>query len=1058
MADETVILRVQLDEGKTTDRLKQLTLDIEKNREAQKSLTAARKANTVSDEEYSKQNVDLQQKMRAARTEQTALTKNLELYTRAVKGVGTSYDATQAQLSLAQKQYQLLAGSAENSTEETQALSKIIDELRGTLKSTDAGMGLFVRNVGNYSGAIEPLIAELKRLEVQQTKLGEADPGAAARQTQIMGFQQRINQAGAEAGLTYEQTQAKLKDYGDSIEPVVQQLVQLEQEQTKVVEGSEEYTKIGFRIQALKKDISEVPEENGKLIDSLEVVDQVTGAFGGQVSRLKGAWEQAVVGAKAMQLGLTGVKAAFAATGIGLFIIALGLLYEYFTKTDEGQEDFAAGLAYLKGLFSVLEGAAITLGKGLALMFTDPKKAATDFATFIGNNLLNRVKAFGVLWDSIKNGDVSKLNDAVIQFTTGIENGTAKTKALTDEMKRAADAAYNISRAQDQLDDAQRNSLVLLEQNKNLVDKLVLSARDRTLSEKQRLANLDEASRLETESLNTTIRLAQDKLAIAYATNAEARKAGTISDEQRQALVDAQVTLVRLAGQSASLQQSIANRRSVLIQTELAEEKAKRDKAAADEAKRQEKALADRRAQLKLANDLLDLELRKVAENSDEELSLLQRKLTNSYKIELAQKDLTIGQKKLLDKKYQADSDELFLSAIRRRALTALQVEANGIAVRLTQVKLGSDEEVAIQAEAIEKQRQQELAAIGERVQGDARASQEQLINARAVQQTEELTYQSRLKAVQTFYQQQRNELETARAKGEVTEQQYQDQLFQQQLGAAAAVRQLNQQTNRDTAAQDQELTDLKIQHLQQVVDKDRETAQKRADIAQDFGAALGQIFADTITDAGASLEDFAQKSLLLILDTLSKTLIAAQIKIITESLASAESIATFGVAGFVKAGLIIGALTAATGVLKSTLSSPAPKRFAQGTVLEGPSHAVGGIGLYSPNGHFFGEAEGGEPVLTKGVSRNPSLLAAASAINVAAGGRPLVAGLHTMPKLALGGITKQMVRDSVNSGVEPLDYDRLAGALTKVNIYTKTQETMQSIDKVKYTEQMGSD
>ncbi|TGE04762.1 hypothetical protein [Hymenobacter fodinae] len=163
-----ILLRVQLDEGKTTDRLKQLVLEIEKSREAQKTLNQARKVGELTDEQYAAQNVKLQQQLKTQRTEQRALVKNLDLYRTASQGVADSYQAQQAQLSLAQRQYQQLAGSANNSTEETQALAKVIDELRGTLKTTDAGMGLFVRNVGNYGGAIEPLIAEMKRLEVQQ--------------------------------------------------------------------------------------------------------------------------------------------------------------------------------------------------------------------------------------------------------------------------------------------------------------------------------------------------------------------------------------------------------------------------------------------------------------------------------------------------------------------------------------------------------------------------------------------------------------------------------------------------------------------------------------------------------------------------------------------------------------------------------------------------------------------------------------------------------------------------------------------------------------------------
>ncbi len=60
------------------------------------------------------------------------------------------------------------------------------------------------------------------------------------------------------------------------------------------------------------------------------------------------------------------------------------------------------------------------------------------------------------------------------------------------------------------------------------------------------------------------------------------------------------------------------------------------------------------------------------------------------------------------------------------------------------------------------------------------------------------------------------------------------------------------------------------------------------------------------------------------------------------------------------------------------------------GSILNGPSHEQGGIKL-AVGGVPTVEAEGGEVVMTKGVSKDPSLLAAASALNVAGGGIPLV-------------------------------------------------------------------
>lgn len=62
-------------------------------------------------------------------------------------------------------------------------------------------------------------------------------------------------------------------------------------------------------------------------------------------------------------------------------------------------------------------------------------------------------------------------------------------------------------------------------------------------------------------------------------------------------------------------------------------------------------------------------------------------------------------------------------------------------------------------------------------------------------------------------------------------------------------------------------------------------------------------------------------------------------------------------------------------------------QKFAYGGVLTGPSHAQGGI--KTP----YGEFEGDEIILAKGVYRNPSLRRMASNLNVAGGGRKFEAG-----------------------------------------------------------------
>ena len=92
----------------------------------------------------------------------------------------------------------------------------------------------------------------------------------------------------------------------------------------------------------------------------------------------------------------------------------------------------------------------------------------------------------------------------------------------------------------------------------------------------------------------------------------------------------------------------------------------------------------------------------------------------------------------------------------------------------------------------------------------------------------------------------------------------------------------------------------------------------------------------------------------------------------------------------FLPMGLIAAGIATATGAAQ--VSSIKAQKFAKGGILNGPSHAQGGIPMFSKGGAFYGEAEGGEAVMTKGVMANPALASMASAINVAGGGVPFFA------------------------------------------------------------------
>jgi hypothetical protein len=130
--------------------------------------------------------------------------------------------------------------------------------------------------------------------------------------------------------------------------------------------------------------------------------------------------------------------------------------------------------------------------------------------------------------------------------------------------------------------------------------------------------------------------------------------------------------------------------------------------------------------------------------------------------------------------------------------------------------------------------------------------------------------------------------------------------------------------------------------------------------------------------------------------------------------------------------------IAAATATAYAQFRAIDAQKFALGGIASGPSHAQGGIQLYHRGRHAGIEIEGGEPVLTAAVSRNPVLLGMASMINQLAGGRALAIGSNYLANGGLVGSLAEYLPQVRTGGVvqglgtsQPIDYDLLTTKLT---------------------------
>jgi hypothetical protein len=121
-----------------------------------------------------------------------------------------------------------------------------------------------------------------------------------------------------------------------------------------------------------------------------------------------------------------------------------------------------------------------------------------------------------------------------------------------------------------------------------------------------------------------------------------------------------------------------------------------------------DKNIERRRQALAVDAALLTQCLAQVRANSDEELNLLQRKLKNERDVELAQKNLTLAQKRVIDLKYNTDSTALLISFQRQAALATLQAEQERNNASLAQNAKAQAERAAQGLQATQQQLDEE--------------------------------------------------------------------------------------------------------------------------------------------------------------------------------------------------------------------------------------------------------------------------------------------------------------------------------------------------------------
>ena len=285
----------------------------------------------------------------------------------------------------------------------------------------------------------------------------------------------------------------------------------------------------------VKSDIGDVTKDTEKLTKEASNAAGEFKVMGVSLNGVKKAFASAAVTAKGM---FGSIKAGLLSTGIGIFLVAIGSLVQYFKDSEEGASKLKQITSALGVVFGNFTDIISNLGKLLFETFSNPKKAIADLWEAIKTNLINRVeglvdvfKAVGKIiqstftldWEGVKEGMLD-YGESLAQVATGVDDVFNKTKnginnvidaakELSAVTKKEIAQAIQLEKDRLALQIFEREAIVEKARTEKDMMELRLKARDfETFAAEERLGFMREANVLAAEQLEKDLFVAKEKL------------------------------------------------------------------------------------------------------------------------------------------------------------------------------------------------------------------------------------------------------------------------------------------------------------------------------------------------------------------------------------------------------------------------------------------------------------------------------------------------------------------------------------------------------------------
>ena len=376
--------------------------------------------------------------------------------------------------------------------------------------------------------------------------------------------------------------------------------------------------------------------------------------------------------------------------------------------TQRAQEAGGAGNLLKTSLGGVSQGIMGVVKSSLAFIAT-PLGAVLSAIVLVVGLLYEGFKKFQPVVDKVEqvfaglSAVVTTIKNTFVALVSGTKSLGEAFSSLGGDMADAAKSAYDLKKAQQDLEDAMKEQEVQSAKNRAEINRLNIQAKDRTKSEEERIALLEKASKLEDtdfqqrkKNSDEALRQTYEEIRIAgsltEAEFAELKKRnlafkesyelkGTDSDELFDKLKGALLAQTDIENEFYSNQEKNINKQNKLED----DAQAKAEKAKADAIKAQEEAEARRKTALdnavKLSQSELDLFLSSQgikAKSLSESLKIAE--VTYQKQLEINQKEYNASEK--------SEADKLELKKKNNDALNQLSQSQNDLVIANSKAEL----------------------------------------------------------------------------------------------------------------------------------------------------------------------------------------------------------------------------------------------------------------------------------------------------------------------------------------------------------------------------------